>query len=105
MDNVVRVDGECLSLGCGDRGGFGLGFVLGVIVGALMAIVMVLKSGKLAHHKANFMMILGEWMTIRDPRELSKIAAKRKSSMALLPYGIPICIGSIGYFLYEGMMM
>jgi prepilin peptidase CpaA len=80
-------------------------FVVSVVVGALMAIGMVIKSGKFAHHKANFMMILGEWMTIRDPRELSKIAANRKPTMHLLPYGIPICIGSIGYFLYEGMML
>jgi hypothetical protein len=24
--------------------------------------------------------------------------------MLLLPYGIPICIGSIGYFFYRGMI-
>lgn len=43
-------------------------------------------------------------MLIRDPYELSKIAAERKPTMFLLPYGIPICIGTIGYFVYTGMM-
>ena len=80
-------------------------FCVSVVVGAIMAIIMVWRSGKFAEHQANFVTILGEWMTIRDPRELSKIAKERKPRMALLPYGIPICIGSIGYFLYEGMMI
>lgn len=80
-------------------------FCVSVVVGAIMAIIMVWRSGRFAEHQANFITILGEWMTIRDPRELSKIAKERKPRMALLPYGIPICIGSIGYFLYEGMMI
>ena len=49
--------------------------------------------------------ILNEWLTIKDPRELSRIAAERKPTMHLLPYGIPICIGSIAYFLYQGMVI
>ena len=80
-------------------------FCVSVVVGAVMAIIMVWRSGKFAEHQANFITILGEWMTIKNPRELSKIAAERKPRMVLLPYGIPICIGSIGYFLYEGMMI
>jgi prepilin peptidase CpaA len=49
-------------------------------------------------------MILTEFMIVKDPRALSAIAAERKPRMLLLPYGIPICIGSIGYFLYAGMI-
>ena len=44
-------------------------------------------------------------LILRDPEELSKIAADRKSSMMLLPYGIPIAIGSIGYFAYMGLLI
>jgi prepilin peptidase CpaA len=43
-------------------------------------------------------------MTIRDPNQLSAIAAERKSSMMLLPYGIPIAIGTIAYFAWTGML-
>lgn len=80
-------------------------FVVSVFVGAVMAIVMVWRSGRFAEHYANAFVILNEWMTIRSPRELSRIAAERKPSMQLLPYGIPICIGSIGYFLFQGTLL
>ena len=50
-------------------------------------------------------MILGEILTIRDPNQLSAIAAERKSAMLLLPYGIPIAIGTIGYFVWTGMLI
>jgi len=79
-------------------------FCVSTVVGAVMAILMVLYRRSFAKHYANFMMIFTEWMMVKDPRELSRIAAERKSSMFLLPYGIPICIGSIAYFLYEGML-
>jgi prepilin peptidase CpaA len=49
-------------------------------------------------------MIYSEIMTIRSPTELSAIAAERKSSMLLLPYGIPIAIGTIAYFAWNGML-
>jgi prepilin peptidase CpaA len=50
-------------------------------------------------------MIMGEIMTIRDPNQLAAIAAERKSSMLLLPYGIPIAIGTILYFAWMGMLL
>lgn len=80
-------------------------FVVSVFVGAAMAIVMVWRSGKFQHHYGNFLTIANEWMTIRNPRELAQIAAERKPTMHLLPYGIPICIGSIAYFFAEGLMV
>lgn len=79
-------------------------FCASAIVGAVMAVVMIWRSRDIQKHWKNLMVILLEWMLVRDPRELSRIAAKRKPSMLLLPYGIPICIGSIGYFLYTGML-
>jgi prepilin peptidase CpaA len=44
-------------------------------------------------------------MTIRDPNKLSAIAAERKSTMFLLPYGIPITLGTILYFAWTGMLI
>jgi prepilin peptidase CpaA len=43
-------------------------------------------------------------MSIRNPVQLSVIAAERKPRMLLLPYGIPICIGTIGYFWFQNMI-
>lgn len=79
-------------------------FVVSVVVGAVMAVIMVLWRKSWAKHYGNFLMIAMEWMTVKNPKELAAIAAERKPQMLLLPYGIPICIGSIAYFFYAGMM-
>ena len=70
-----------------------------------MGVYMMWKRGNFVDNYANFHVIINEWLTIRNPRELAANAAERKPTMHLLPYGIPICIGSIGYFLYEGMLI
>ena len=79
-------------------------FLVSAVVGGLMALVMVVYRKAWNKHYGNAMLILSEIVTVKDPRELSKIAAERKPHMLLLPYGIPICIGSIAYFLYAGMI-
>jgi prepilin peptidase CpaA len=57
-----------------------------------------------AKHRDQFVGILTEITTIRDPNQLAAIAAQRKSSMLLLPYGVPITIGTIGYFAWVGLL-
>ena len=79
-------------------------FLVSTVVGGLMAVCMVAYRGTWWKHYGNFMMILHEFRTVKNPAELSRIAAERKPRMMLLPYGIPICIGTIGYFLFQGMM-
>lgn len=79
-------------------------FCVSAVVGAAMAVWMVWRRKDFVHHYVNFMTILSEFAHIKDPRQLSQIAAERKPRMLLLPYGIPICVGSIGYFFYAGMM-
>ncbi len=80
-------------------------FCASAIIGAVLAVGMVLAQRAWKKHSNQFWMIFNEIMTIRDPNELSKIAAERKSSMLLLPYGIPIAIGTIGYFAWMGMLV
>ena len=75
-------------------------FVYTAVIGAVLAVLMVLWRGAWNKHQGQFFVILTEIMTIKDPEELSKIAAERKSSMFLLPYGIPIAIGTIVYFIF-----
>lgn len=79
-------------------------FCVSTVAGAVMALCMVLYRNSFQKHYGNFLLILTEWLQVKSPRELSRIAAERKSSMLLLPYGIPICIGSIAYFAYTGMI-
>ena len=80
-------------------------FCVTAIVGAVLAVAMVVFRRAWKKHAGQLWMIVGEILTIRDPNQLSTIAAERKSSMLLLPYGIPIAIGSIAYFAWMGMLV
>lgn len=80
-------------------------FVVSAIVGAAIAVGMVLYRRGWRKHQAQFVGILTEMLVLRDPNRLSAIAAERKKSMLLLPYGIPIAIGTIAYFAWTGMLL
>ncbi len=80
-------------------------FCASAVVGGVLAVAMVVFQGKWSHHRNQFFGILNEISTIRDPNQLAAIAADRKSSMMLLPYGIPIAIGTIAYFAWMGLLL
>jgi prepilin peptidase CpaA len=80
-------------------------FAVSAIVGGVIAIVMVLSQGAWSKHKNQFWSILSEFATVKNPEVLAGIAAERKSRMFLLPYGIPIAIGTIAYFAWSGMLV
>jgi prepilin peptidase CpaA len=75
------------------------------IIGGILAIAMVLIAGQWQKHYAQFWKIAHEIKTVRDPDKLYDTAAARKNTMKLLPYGIPIAIGSILYFAWMGMLV
>ena len=81
------------------------GFCVSTVVGAVLAIGMVLARRKWNKHYGQFWGILTEIMVVKDPTQLATIAAERKSSMMLLPYGIPIAIGTIAYFAWSGLLV
>ena len=80
-------------------------FCLSAVIGGVIAIGMVLYQRKWKKHKDQFFGILGEISTVRDPDKLAAIAAERKPTMLLLPYGIPIAIGTIAYFAWMGLLI
>lgn len=80
-------------------------FCLSALIGAGIAILMVLFRRAWGKHRDQFWMIFTEILTVKNPTQLSAIAAERKSSMLLLPYGIPIAIGTIVYFAWTGMLL
>ncbi|MEX2172665.1 MAG: prepilin peptidase [Pirellulales bacterium] len=80
-------------------------FAVSAIVGGLIAVLMVLARKSWHKHHNQFWMIWNEVLTVKNPEQLSAIAAERKPSMLLLPYGIPIAIGSIAYFAWAGMLV
>lgn len=80
-------------------------FCLSAVIGAVIAVIMVWRSGKMKKHSGQFVSILNEIMTVKNPEKLATIAAERKSTMMLLPYGIPIAIGTIMYFAWTGLLI
>lgn len=80
-------------------------FAATAVVGGIMAVIMIIKSGDWMKHYAMGLQILEEWKTIKKPSELSSIARKRKPDMYLLPYGIPMAIGTILFFATTGMLV
>lgn len=79
-------------------------FSASTVAGALMAVVMVLRSGEVIKHLAMSRRIVHEVLTLKDPVRLAQVAAARKPTMMMLPYAIPIAVGSIGYFAYAGIL-
>ncbi|MBV8318953.1 MAG: prepilin peptidase, partial [Planctomycetaceae bacterium] len=79
-------------------------FATSAVVGGLMALAMVAWSGDYIRHWVQFQMIMHEILAVRDPGKLSEQAAARKPTMKLLPYGIPLAVGSITYFVWTGLL-
>jgi prepilin peptidase CpaA len=75
-------------------------FCVSAMVGGAIAIGMVCWRRDWHLHFHQFWCITNEILEVRNPNSLSAIAAERKSSMLLLPYGIPIAIGTIAYFFW-----
>ena len=80
-------------------------FALSAVVGGVIAVLMVLYKKSWDKHQGQFWMICNEIMSVKDPEKLATIAAERKPTMLLLPYGIPIAIGTIAYFALAGMLV
>ena len=80
-------------------------FCLSAIVGGVIALAMILYGREWRQHKDQFWSIFQEILVVRNPDQLATLAAERKGSMMLLPYGIPIAIGTIVYFIWAGMLL
>ena len=95
MAGVGAFVGPTLTLGA---------FVASAVVGGIMGLAMIIWSGEYIRHWALFQTIGNEILTVRSPAKLSAIAAERKPSMMLLPYGIPMAVGSIAFFVWSGLL-
>ena len=80
-------------------------FCVSAVVGGLFAVLVVAWCGQWRKHWTQFQMIFFEIITIRDPQALSAIAAQRKSSLTLLPYGISLMLGTVIYLGWSGLLV
>ncbi|MGP0062643.1 MAG: prepilin peptidase [Isosphaeraceae bacterium] len=79
-------------------------FLSSAMAGGLMGLAMMIYSGEVFRHLAMMQSIGREVLEVRNPAVLSEIAARRKPTMLLLPYGIPIAVGTIAYLTWAGLL-
>jgi len=75
------------------------GFCLAAVVGGVIALAMMFWRGDFFQNRKNLSDILRDWFTSKSLGEVADKAAERKPRMHLLPYGVPLCIGFIGYLV------
>lgn len=74
-------------------------FLLAVVIGGVMAVIMMTLRGQWNQNAANTQEILADLLGGKSVEEISGNAKKRKSRLHLLPYGIPLCLGFLGYLV------
>jgi len=74
-------------------------FMVGVVIGGVIAVGMMLYRRHFKQNLTNTKDILGD-LSEGSVMGANEKAAARKHRMHLLPYGIPLCIGYIGYLVY-----
>lgn len=79
-------------------------FILSALVGGLMALAMVARAGTWKEHVGMFFKIGDDILKKRNPAVLAREAAERKPRMMLLPYAIPLAVGSIVSFAHGGLL-
>jgi prepilin peptidase CpaA len=75
-------------------------FCAAAVIGGVLALVLIAVRGQWRTNLANGREILGDWVGSRSVTEVAEKAARRKRRLTLLPYGIPLCIGFVGYLIY-----
>jgi prepilin peptidase CpaA len=75
-------------------------FALAVIIGGVIGAIMILWRGDYQKNLANVREILGD-LSSKPLEETNARARARKPRLHLLPYGIPLCIGFVGWLVYQ----
>ncbi len=78
-------------------------FCIGAIVGGVFGIVMMFARRQFGKNAENFRAIMGDLqMLVTDgPSKAAARANTRRPSWVRLPYGVPLCVGFLGYLWYR----
>ncbi len=74
-------------------------FCLAVLIGGVLAVIMMVVRGQIRQNLANTRAIVGDLLAPTKLGTAAENAARRKPSLQLLPYGIPLCLGFLSYLL------
>jgi prepilin peptidase CpaA len=80
-------------------------FCTAAIVGGVIALGMMFWRGDFFQNRKNVADIVRDWFSSASIKEVADKAAERKPRMHLLPYGVPLCIGYLGYMFFGGFLM
>ena len=75
-------------------------FCTGVIVGGVIGLGMILARGQFRQNAQHLREILGDMFKSSGLGEIAEKAHKRRPRWHRLPYGVPLCIGFLGYLMY-----
>ena len=75
-------------------------FITGVLVGGVIGLAMILARGQFSQNAQHLREILGDMFKSSGIGEIADKANKRRPRWHRLPYGVPLCIGFLGYLMY-----
>ncbi len=81
------------------------GWIFAVIIGGFISAIMIWWRGNFSQNKQNVSDIVGDLFSGKSVGQIADRAAERKPRMQLLPYGVPLCLGFIGYILLDHFKM
>jgi prepilin peptidase CpaA len=75
-------------------------FALAAVIGGVLALGMIWWRGDYKKNLENTRSILGDLVNSTGVSDVAEKAARRKPTLHLLPYGIPLCMGFLAYLAY-----
>jgi prepilin peptidase CpaA len=77
-------------------------FCLGVVVGGVFGLVMMVMRRQFSDNANKFKEIFTDLRVLvtRGPKKAAERANSRRASWVRLPYGVPLCVGFVGYLAY-----
>jgi prepilin peptidase CpaA len=75
-------------------------FCAGVIVGGIIGLGMILARGQYRQNAQHLRDIFGDMFKSSGIAEIADKANNRRPRWHRLPYGVPLCIGFLGYLAY-----
>jgi prepilin peptidase CpaA len=75
-------------------------FIWGVLVGGVIGLVMILARGQFRQNAQHLREIVGDMFKSSGIGEIAAKANNRRPRWHRLPYGVPLCIGFLGYLMY-----
>jgi hypothetical protein len=77
-------------------------FCAGALVGGVIALVMIGLRRQFRRNLEHTRVILLDMMTLGNVEAMAKKANERRPRWHRLPYGVPLCLGFVGYLWYAG---